>query len=689
MWLLLTGLAKTNVLVLIASPLLAATFMFGDTAKMLFQGLIFVFIVHPFDVGDLCVIDDKLLEVRRIGIWCTTFSKVRTIGKQQQIIYPNSVLALKNVVNHKTDFDWNDHIEFLSSPDKKITEPLKRKIETYLNDEKEKFTPNFHSVEILEIADKAKIVVHIKHKLPTTEGWTYFECLKEKEKRRFEFAIYVQNLVKQLESKTETPGASVEFEHGPTTGYPKNMERKKEIDSKDKKSESHPPQNTETESFSFDVENPISGSEQLTEKYGKNYVQRVIPAGDNRRHVLIDTTSGITSCLLFLWAEVVVMNRVPTFNQSNIFGIDTRKWIKNILNQSKASSTASSTASPRASPRAPSTYDIQKAAELFLSSYYALSKGSIVDDLKHFQGDDEPETDNTKCIETLTKIVKVKGAAYSEDWELLVKLIPDCKTTEEITFEKVKLFMERARYSCMSLANTLISERDVVNCLNQVIRWIIIAAIFITWLLVTGFATTKVLVVIASPFLAVTFIFGDTAKSLFQGLIFVYVVHPFDVGDLCIIDEQLLEVRRISVWCTFFSSVRSIGEQQQVIYPNSVLALKNVTNYKTNFNLNDQIEFVSSPDKNITESVKLKIETYLDYEKEKFVPNFHSVEILEIGDKAKIVVHIKHKLPVTDGWTYFDCLKEKEKRRFKLAIYVQNLVIKEESEAKTPGLHSN
>ncbi|XP_074292542.1 mechanosensitive ion channel protein 9-like isoform X3 [Silene latifolia] len=337
-------------------------------------------------------------------------------------------------------------------------------------------------------------------------------------------------------------------------------------------------------------------------------------------------------------------------------------------------------------PKLSSTFDLKRASELFLFAQYALSKESIVDDLHHLQHN-YSEGNNLMFIETLRKIVQVKGEAYfTEDWQMLRELLPDVKTEEEITFQKVKTFMERTRNSCMFLTNTFISEREVVNCLDQVMGWIIIGAIFIMWLLVTGLASTTVLVLIASPALAASFIFGDTAKNLFQGLIFVYVVHPFDVGDLCIIDGELLEVNRISIWSTTFSNVRNFGEQYQVIYPNSDLAVKHITNYKTSFNWHDRIEFLCSPDKKITVPLEEKIVRYLNGKKERFAPNFHSVDILEIGDKAKIVVHVKHKLPETGGWTYFECLKAKEKRRFKLAIDLQNLVKELEFEAETPEL---
>lgn len=99
---------------------------------------------------------------------------------------------------------------------------------------------------------------------------------------------------------------------------------------------------------------------------------------------------------------------------------------------------------------------------------------------------------------------------------------------------------ERAHNNCLVLANTLSSAEEVVDCLNKIISTLLIAATFILWLLISGLATTKVLVLIASPSIAVTFIFRDVCKTVFYGIVFAYVVHPFDVGDLCFIDENLV-----------------------------------------------------------------------------------------------------------------------------------------------------
>lgn len=51
-----------------------------------------------------------------------------------------------------------------------------------------------------------------------------------------------------------------------------------------------------------------------------------------------------------------------------------------------------------------------------------------------------------------------------------------------------------------------------------------------------GFLTTQALVLIISQLVLAAFMFGNTFKNIFESIIFLYVMHPFDVGDRCIID---------------------------------------------------------------------------------------------------------------------------------------------------------
>lgn len=51
-----------------------------------------------------------------------------------------------------------------------------------------------------------------------------------------------------------------------------------------------------------------------------------------------------------------------------------------------------------------------------------------------------------------------------------------------------------------------------------------------------GIASYKVLLVISSQMLVVVFVFGNACKTVFEAIIFVFIMHPFDVGDRCVVD---------------------------------------------------------------------------------------------------------------------------------------------------------
>lgn len=69
--------------------------MIGNSAKNLFEGVIFLFVTHPYDVGDRVFIDGQNLIVKELGILTTVFQK-----SDGQVLYsPNAVLVGKPITN--------------------------------------------------------------------------------------------------------------------------------------------------------------------------------------------------------------------------------------------------------------------------------------------------------------------------------------------------------------------------------------------------------------------------------------------------------------------------------------------------------------------------------------------------------------------------------------------------------------
>lgn len=60
--------------------------------------------------------------------------------------------------------------------------------------------------------------------------------------------------------------------------------------------------------------------------------------------------------------------------------------------------------------------------------------------------------------------------------------------------------------------------------------------------LIIGVNTQKLLVAFSSILLPSVFVFGNAARSTFESLIFLFIMHPFDVGDRINVDNVSLVV---------------------------------------------------------------------------------------------------------------------------------------------------
>ncbi|KAI8138112.1 hypothetical protein BJV82DRAFT_632645 [Fennellomyces sp. T-0311] len=77
------------------SAFIAASFVFGNSAKDAFESIIFVFVTHPFDAGDRIFIGEENWVVENVGLLVSTFIKW-----DGSVVYAkNSVLATQYIIN--------------------------------------------------------------------------------------------------------------------------------------------------------------------------------------------------------------------------------------------------------------------------------------------------------------------------------------------------------------------------------------------------------------------------------------------------------------------------------------------------------------------------------------------------------------------------------------------------------------
>ncbi|KAF9365520.1 hypothetical protein BGX34_009663 [Mortierella sp. NVP85] len=145
----------------IGSFLVALSFVFGNSLKILFENIVFLFVTHPYDSGDLVCIDNTDMYVREVGLNSTTF--VTWDGKR--MYYPNSVISQKPIHNVRRSPNMTDkivlHIDCYT-PQAKIFE-LRARMRDYIMKESKEFLPGLE-IQIQEMDARLKISMCIEHK---------------------------------------------------------------------------------------------------------------------------------------------------------------------------------------------------------------------------------------------------------------------------------------------------------------------------------------------------------------------------------------------------------------------------------------------------------------------------------------------------------------------------------------------
>ncbi|KAG5573568.1 hypothetical protein H5410_063334 [Solanum commersonii] len=182
----------------------------------------------------------------------------------------------------------------------------------------------------------------------------------------------------------------------------------------------------------------------------------------------------------------------------------------------------------------------------------------------------------------------------------------------------VNAFRERR-----ALALSLNDTKTAVNKLHQMLNVLVAIIISVIWLLILRVATMHFLVFLSSQILLVVFIFGNSAKTTFEAIIFLFVMHPFDVGDRVEVDgvqarNSSMVVEEMNILTTVFLRY----DNQKIIYPNSVLSTKPISNYYRSPDMGDSVDFsihISTPMEKIA-MMKEKITRYIENRSDHWYP---------------------------------------------------------------------
>ncbi|EPZ33172.1 hypothetical protein ROZALSC1DRAFT_28481 [Rozella allomycis CSF55] len=229
---------------------------------------------------------------------------------------------------------------------------------------------------------------------------------------------------------------------------------------------------------------------------------------------------------------------------------------------------------------------------------------------------------------------------------------------QEMALETVAIYQERKR-----LARSMQDLGHCVGKLDNILLFIVFFIMVVVTFPIFEVNITAVLASFGTLLLGLTFVFGGTARNIFENIIFLFVIHPYDVGDRVHIEGQTMVVKEIGMMLTSFQ----LGDGQIVYIPHTKLVSVNIQNYRRSGNMSESVElFVSS---SITAekiaAIKQLCIKYLE-NSGRDIPEKISVSGFDIVDptRIRIVLSVVHKFNFQD-------MGSKNERKEKFMTYLR------------------
>ncbi|RVX67224.1 hypothetical protein B0A52_09261 [Exophiala mesophila] len=215
----------------------------------------------------------------------------------------------------------------------------------------------------------------------------------------------------------------------------------------------------------------------------------------------------------------------------------------------------------------------------------------------------------------------------------------------DISLEEMILRVTEIGRERQAIANSMHDVDQAINVLDNLlctVVFIVVIFIFVAWLN-ANFTTT--LATAGTALLSMSFIFAATAQEVLGSCIFLFVKHPFDVGDRVDISEVQYVVERMSLLYTVF---RRVKDQKKSQVPNIVLNSNWIDNVSRSKAMRERIVLSVNFDTTFEDLDLLKKEMasfVRDKENSRdFQPDV-DLEVLGVTDMTKmdVQIEIRHK----------------------------------------------
>uniref|UniRef100_V5E9X0 EF-hand domain-containing protein n=1 Tax=Kalmanozyma brasiliensis (strain GHG001) TaxID=1365824 RepID=V5E9X0_KALBG len=147
----------------------------------------------------------------------------------------------------------------------------------------------------------------------------------------------------------------------------------------------------------------------------------------------------------------------------------------------------------------------------------------------------------------------------------------DADRNGDISKEEMREAVQRIYRERRSLVTSLKDMSSAISKLDGVLMFLGVIVVIFLWLLIFSSGSAISNIAPLSTFVVgFSFIFGNSAKNIFESMIFIFATHPYDVGDLVCIDEEWMFVKEFGLLSTTFRTTVN----SEIVAPNAMLATK-------------------------------------------------------------------------------------------------------------------
>ncbi|KAL4807259.1 Mechanosensitive ion channel-domain-containing protein [Aspergillus unguis] len=264
----------------------------------------------------------------------------------------------------------------------------------------------------------------------------------------------------------------------------------------------------------------------------------------------------------------------------------------------------------------------------------------------------------------LEDIVEVLGAGKEVEAEECFAML-DRDGNGDISLDEIILAISEIGRTRKTLNHSMHDVDQAIHVLDNLLATVafIIAVLVFLSFVTSGFGT--VIAAGATTLLSMSFVFATTAQEVLGSCIFLFVKHPFDIGDRVEIDSKPYIVERISL---LYSVFRNVNDNRVTQIPNVVLNTVWIDNYSRSAAMQERLTIDVSFDTTTAEIQALKDEMELFVRNPENSRDFHQdvdIDVVGVGalDKLQITVSLFHK----SNWA-IETVRAARRSKFMIAL---------------------